>query len=259
LPARSDWPVGVVRKILPVHGLRRRGRGSFKRLRPRGPHPPLRTVGALTVIFDASTPGAIIQLRSAPQGGVARAPQPLKPQPLIGDWGGSTFVQMVDLSGHHSNPPAPLEALLDGTACDARARLQAPENGPTCAPGAPGEAVGAAHPRQGRIIDAVSQVLSEEGDSMPARDVHAQVEALLGEPVRWASVKATLAGNLNGPAPRFVRVARGQYAVRRVQAIRAIELRPTSAGRPTSGPRSDSDDQRNPDDQRNCTGSSRPR
>jgi hypothetical protein len=77
------------RKILPVHGLRRRGRGSFKRLRPRGPHRPLRTVGALTVIFDASTPGAIIQLRSAPQGGVARAPQPLKPQPP--DWGLGRF------------------------------------------------------------------------------------------------------------------------------------------------------------------------
>src|SRR5271166_2040484 len=36
--------------------------------------------------------------------------------------------------------------------------------------------------------------------------------ALLGEPVRWSSVKATLAGNLKGPAPRFVRVARGPYS-----------------------------------------------
>ena len=47
---------------------------------------------------------------------------------------------------------------------------------------------------------------------MQARDVHAHVETLLGEPVRWASVKATLAGNLEGAAPRFVRVARGRYS-----------------------------------------------
>jgi hypothetical protein len=46
---------------------------------------------------------------------------------------------------------------------------------------------------------------------MQARDVHARVEALLGEPVRRSSVKATLAGNLKGLDPRFVRVARGRY------------------------------------------------
>ncbi len=40
-----------------------------------------------------------------------------------------------------------------------------------------------------------------ERDPMQARDVHARVEALLGEPVRWSSVKATLAGNVTGPAP----------------------------------------------------------
>ncbi len=77
----------------------------------------------------------------------------------------------------------------------------------------PGTAVGAAHPRQGRLIDAISRVLIDERDPMQARDVHARVEALLGEPVRWASVKATLAGNLTGPAPRFLRVARGRYSV----------------------------------------------
>jgi hypothetical protein len=44
---------------------------------------------------------------------------------------------------------------------------------------------------------------------MQARDVHAQVETILGEP----TVRATLAGNLGGPAPRFVRVARGRYGI----------------------------------------------
>ena len=124
-----------------------------------------------------------------------------------------TGPQAMDLSGHHSNPPAPLDALLSDASSDAEARLEATEDARICAPGTPGTAVGAAHPRQGRIIDAVSQVLSEEDNPMQARDVHAHVEMLLDEPVRWASVKATLAGNLKGPAPRFVRVARGRYGV----------------------------------------------
>jgi hypothetical protein len=72
-------------------------------------------------------------------------------------------------------------------------------------------AVGAKHPRQGRIIDAITQVLSDHGEPMQALEVHAEVEALLGEPVRWASVKALLASNIHGPAPRFARVARGRY------------------------------------------------
>jgi hypothetical protein len=103
--------------------------------------------------------------------------------------------------------------LLNDASCDAGARIEATEDGRICAPGTPGTAVRAAHPRQGRIIDAISQVLSEEGEPMQARDVHAHVETLLGEQVRWASVKATLAGNLEGPAPRFVRAARGRYGV----------------------------------------------
>jgi hypothetical protein len=61
---------------------------------------------------------------------------------------------------------------------------------------------------------------------MQARDVHAQVERLLGEPVRWASVKATLAGNLEGPAPRFVRVARGRYGVATPPNPHSTDARP---------------------------------
>ena len=119
----------------------------------------------------------------------------------------------MDLSGHHSNPPVTLEALLNDPPYATETRLDATEDARNNAPGTPGTAVGDAHPRQGRIIEAISQVLSEEGDPMQARDVHAQVETLLGEPVRWPSVKATLAGNLRGPKPRFVRVARGLYGV----------------------------------------------
>jgi hypothetical protein len=119
----------------------------------------------------------------------------------------------MDLSGHHSNPPAPLEALLGGAQLHPKTGLETSVDPRTHAPGTPVTAVGAAHPRQGRIIDAISKVLAEERHPIQARDVHAQVEALLGEPVRWASVKATLAGNLTGPAPRFIRVARGRYSV----------------------------------------------
>jgi hypothetical protein len=49
---------------------------------------------------------------------------------------------------------------------------------------------------------------------MQAKEVHAAVEALLGESVRWASVKAVLAGNVCGSSPRFVRVARGRYRLK---------------------------------------------
>jgi hypothetical protein len=119
----------------------------------------------------------------------------------------------MDLSGHHSNPRAPLEALLDGASGDAETRRGAAENGRPSALGATAEAVRAAHPRQGRIIDAIRQVLGDEGAPLQAREVHAQVETLLGEPVRWATVKATLAGNLGGRTPRFVRVTRGRYGI----------------------------------------------
>jgi hypothetical protein len=68
-------------------------------------------------------------------------------------------------------------------------------------------------PRHGRIIDAVTRVLSDHGRPLQAREVHARVELLLDEPVRWASVKATLAGNVRSAEPRFVRVDRGRYAI----------------------------------------------
>lgn len=74
-------------------------------------------------------------------------------------------------------------------------------------------------PQQGRIIGAVAGVLADHRQPLQAREVHARVEALLGEPVRWASVKAALAGNVHGPAPRFLRVARGRYTIRSSRAL----------------------------------------
>jgi hypothetical protein len=56
-------------------------------------------------------------------------------------------------------------------------------------------------------------VLSDRQEPMQAKAIHAAVEALLREPVRWASVKAALAANVSGASPRFMRVARGQYVL----------------------------------------------
>jgi hypothetical protein len=65
--------------------------------------------------------------------------------------------------------------------------------------------------RPGWVLKAVVHVLADRGEPMRTKDIHAAVEASLGEPVAWASVKAALAGNVSGASPRFVRVARGRY------------------------------------------------
>jgi hypothetical protein len=62
---------------------------------------------------------------------------------------------------------------------------------------------------------------------MQTREVHVQVEALLGEPVRGATVKATLAGKLDGPTPRFVRVARGRYGLAPTPSQDSTDARPS--------------------------------
>ena len=49
---------------------------------------------------------------------------------------------------------------------------------------------------------------------MPAREIHAAAEQLAGGPLRWTSVKGTLAAYTEGPNPRFERVRRGYYRIR---------------------------------------------
>jgi hypothetical protein len=60
------------------------------------------------------------------------------------------------------------------------------------------------------VLDAIVQVLADLGEPMRAKDIHAAVEALVGEPVP-PSVKGALAKNVAGSSARFVRVARGRY------------------------------------------------
>ena len=88
-------------------------------------------------------------------------------------------------------------------------------------------------PRRGTIIDAVTRVLGDDRQPMQARDIHARVETLLDEPVNWAAVKAALAGNVDGVAPRFIRVARGRYAI--LPARAHSRLRPAEVGPPPAG------------------------
>lgn len=67
--------------------------------------------------------------------------------------------------------------------------------------------------RPGWVVKAVAQVLADHGEPMRARDVHRTVEALVGEPVAWSSIRGALADNVSGPSLRFVRIARGRYVL----------------------------------------------
>jgi hypothetical protein len=63
------------------------------------------------------------------------------------------------------------------------------------------------------VLKAVVRVLADREEPMRAKEVHAAVEALLGEPVACSSVKAALAANVSGSSRRFVRVSRGRYVL----------------------------------------------
>lgn len=67
--------------------------------------------------------------------------------------------------------------------------------------------------RPGWVLTAVVHVLADRGEPMRVKDIHAAVEASVGEPVQWSSVKTALASNVAGSSPRFVRIARGRYVL----------------------------------------------
>jgi hypothetical protein len=76
--------------------------------------------------------------------------------------------------------------------------------------------------RPGWVLEAIVQVLADQREPMRAKDIHAAVEALVGESVPPSSVKGGLAKNVEGSSAQFVRVARGRY-------ILAHEWRPRCA------------------------------
>src|SRR5713101_1081420 len=68
-------------------------------------------------------------------------------------------------------------------------------------------------PRIGGVIDTITAVLELVDQSMRARDIHAVAEELLGEPIKWSSVKATLAAQASRPQGRFRRTGHGRYRI----------------------------------------------
>jgi hypothetical protein len=65
--------------------------------------------------------------------------------------------------------------------------------------------------RPGWVLDAIVRVLADRGQPMEVGDVHAAVQALVGEPVPPSSVKGALAKHVAGSSRRFVRTASGIY------------------------------------------------
>jgi hypothetical protein len=65
--------------------------------------------------------------------------------------------------------------------------------------------------RGGLVPKAIERVLDGACGSMRARDIHAEVEELLGRAVPASSLKNWLAENAQGENPRLVRLGRGRY------------------------------------------------
>ena len=118
----------------------------------------------------------------------------------------------MDLIGQLSNPVGPLKALLEGHwgqggAAKASRRSLARSSSAD-------RGVDVRHRRVGWAVEAIVRVLAERGEPMQAKEVHQAVEALLGRSVHWGTIKGALASNASGRSPRFVRLARGRYALR---------------------------------------------
>lgn len=67
--------------------------------------------------------------------------------------------------------------------------------------------------RPGWVLKAIIHVLADQHEAMRVKDIHAAVEAMLGEAVAVSSIKNALASNVSGESRRFMRVAKGWYAL----------------------------------------------
>jgi hypothetical protein len=67
--------------------------------------------------------------------------------------------------------------------------------------------------RPGWVLDAVREVMANQAGPMRLRNIHAAMERQLGQPVSIESVSWCLRMGARGQDPRFVRVARGRYAL----------------------------------------------
>jgi len=118
----------------------------------------------------------------------------------------------VELNGALSNPLATGKDLQIAAA--ARTREAALHRAPTERSRqqvVPGRA-------QGSVLEAVTAALAA-GERRAVREIHAEVERMLGGPVASSTIKNALADHTKGPAARFQRVRRGVYAQARPRCL----------------------------------------
>jgi hypothetical protein len=65
--------------------------------------------------------------------------------------------------------------------------------------------------RGGLVPKAIERVLADSGKPMRPREIHAEVEELLGKSVPSSSVKNWLAKQVQDQKPQVVRLGRGRY------------------------------------------------
>jgi hypothetical protein len=102
----------------------------------------------------------------------------------------------MELNGARSNPRAGVELSKVGALHDEllrKALVNPREPRPTS-------------PKVSPVLETVTLVLELAGEPMRVREIHAAAEQLLGQPLRWTSVKGELAGYASGPERRFRRV-----------------------------------------------------
>ena len=107
----------------------------------------------------------------------------------------------MELNGARSNPQAGVELSRVGALREEllrRALVSPREPRPAPAKVSP-------------VLETVTMVLKRAGKPMRAREIHAAACELAGEPLRWSSVKRTLAAYASGSDPRFRRIRRGMY------------------------------------------------
>jgi len=110
----------------------------------------------------------------------------------------------MELNGARSNPRLGVELVRLGALRDELLRRA------SAGPREPRPALR----RPARVLATITRVLEEAEGPMRAREIHAAAEQLAGEPLRWTSVKGTLAAYAEGCESRFERVRRGYYRIR---------------------------------------------
>jgi len=66
------------------------------------------------------------------------------------------------------------------------------------------------------VLEIVTTVLELAGEPMRAREIHAAAGELIGESIRWSSVKGILSAHtIGGGDRRFRRIRRGCYELTR--------------------------------------------